>query len=106
MASGRDRGRRLDHLDHRRAADVGDLDVRAGAPGAAGDGQRRDREHRRDAAPVPGAAHGSHRRLAPVLHLRLVVPTEKVGAVLDCLSSSAAVTNVVHLPGAALEPAG
>jgi uncharacterized hydrophobic protein (TIGR00271 family) len=41
-----------------------------------------------------------------VLHLRLVVPVEKVGAVLDCLSSSAAVTNVVHLPGAALEPAG
>jgi hypothetical protein len=47
-----------------------------------------------------------HRRLAPVLHLRLVVPAEKVGAVLDCLSSSPAVTNVVHLPGAALEPAG
>jgi uncharacterized hydrophobic protein (TIGR00271 family) len=44
--------------------------------------------------------------LALVLHLRLVVPAEKVGAVLDCLSSSPAVTNVVHLPGAALEPAG
>ena len=41
-----------------------------------------------------------------MLHLRLVVPAEKVGAVLDCLSSSTAVTNVVHLPGAALEPAG
>jgi uncharacterized hydrophobic protein (TIGR00271 family) len=41
-----------------------------------------------------------------VLHLRLVVPTEKVGSVLDRLTSSAAVTNVVHLPGAALEPAG
>jgi uncharacterized hydrophobic protein (TIGR00271 family) len=44
--------------------------------------------------------------LATVLHLRLVVPAEKVGAVLDCLSSSAAVTNVAHLPGAALEPPG
>ena len=41
-----------------------------------------------------------------MLHLRLVVPAEKVGAVLDCLSSSPAVTNVVHLPGVALEPAG
>ena len=41
-----------------------------------------------------------------MLHLRLVVPAEKVGAVLDCLASSPAVTNVVHLPGVALEPSG
>jgi len=36
------------------------------------------------------------------LHLRLVVPADKVGAVLDCLSWSPAVTKVVHLPRVAL----
>ena len=41
-----------------------------------------------------------------MLHLRLVVPTEKTVEVIDCLRTSAAVTNVVHLPGVALEPVG
>lgn len=41
-----------------------------------------------------------------MLHLRLVVPTDRVDQVLGCLTSSVAVTNVVHLPGAAIEPAG
>jgi uncharacterized hydrophobic protein (TIGR00271 family) len=41
-----------------------------------------------------------------VLHLRLVVPAERADAVLADLTSSPAVTNVVHLPGAAVEPAG
>ena len=41
-----------------------------------------------------------------MLHLRLVVPADLATEVRDHLTSSAAVTNVVHLPGAALEPAG
>lgn len=41
-----------------------------------------------------------------MLHLRLVVPAQKVDAVRSCLTSSAAVTNVVHHPGAALDPEG
>ena len=41
-----------------------------------------------------------------MLHLRLVVPAEKTAEVIDCLHTSKAVTNVVHLPGAALEPVG
>jgi uncharacterized hydrophobic protein (TIGR00271 family) len=41
-----------------------------------------------------------------VLHLRLVVPADRADAVREDLTSSPAVTNVVHLPGAAIEPAG
>jgi uncharacterized hydrophobic protein (TIGR00271 family) len=41
-----------------------------------------------------------------VLHLRLVVPADRAEAVLADLTSSPAVTNLVHLPGAAVEPAG
>jgi uncharacterized hydrophobic protein (TIGR00271 family) len=41
-----------------------------------------------------------------VLHLRLVVPGDRADAVRLDLTSSSAVTNVVHLPGAAIEPAG
>lgn len=41
-----------------------------------------------------------------MLHLRLVVPGDRADRVLQCLTSSRAVTNVVHLPGVALEPAG
>jgi len=41
-----------------------------------------------------------------VLHLRLVVPRDRVEPVLGRLASSPAVTNVAHLPGAGLEPEG
>jgi uncharacterized hydrophobic protein (TIGR00271 family) len=41
-----------------------------------------------------------------MLHLRLIVPQDRSAAVVDCLSGSEAVTNLVHLPGVALEPAG
>ncbi len=41
-----------------------------------------------------------------MLHLRLVVPRDRVEPVLGRLTSSAAVTNVAHLPGAGLEPEG
>lgn len=41
-----------------------------------------------------------------MLHLRLVVPADKVDEVRDSLVSSRAVTNVVHHPGAAIDPAG
>ena len=41
-----------------------------------------------------------------MLHLRLVVPSDRVEGVLGCLTSSKAVTNVAHLPGAVVEPAG
>lgn len=41
-----------------------------------------------------------------MLHLRLVVPPDRVEPVLGCLTGSVAVTNVVHLPGVAIEPAG
>jgi uncharacterized hydrophobic protein (TIGR00271 family) len=41
-----------------------------------------------------------------MLHLRLIVPQDRSEAVVDCLSGSEAVTNLVHLPGVALEPAG
>ena len=41
-----------------------------------------------------------------MLHLRLLVPTDKVDDVRGLLTSDDAVTNVVHFPGAAIEPAG
>jgi uncharacterized hydrophobic protein (TIGR00271 family) len=41
-----------------------------------------------------------------VTSLRLIVPTALVEAVLALLRGSVAVTNVVHLPGAGLQPAG
>jgi uncharacterized hydrophobic protein (TIGR00271 family) len=41
-----------------------------------------------------------------VLHLRLVVPADRADAVLGDLTSSPAVTNVVHFRGAAVNPAG
>lgn len=41
-----------------------------------------------------------------MLQLRLLVPADRVDAVLDCLTASPAVTNVVHHPRAALEPRG
>jgi uncharacterized hydrophobic protein (TIGR00271 family) len=41
-----------------------------------------------------------------MLHLRLVVPPDLVPAVLDALRRAPEVTNLWHIPGAALEPAG
>ena len=41
-----------------------------------------------------------------MLHLRLIAPADRTEAVLACLSASRAVTNVVHVPGAAIEPTG
>lgn len=41
-----------------------------------------------------------------MLHLRLIVPTDRSAAVSRCLADSEAVTNVVRLAGAAVEPPG
>jgi uncharacterized hydrophobic protein (TIGR00271 family) len=41
-----------------------------------------------------------------MLHLRIVVPTEKCDDVLELLLGDPAVTNIIHLPGAAREPRG
>jgi hypothetical protein len=41
-----------------------------------------------------------------VLHLRLVVPSDRVDDVCDLLTGSDVVTNVVRFPGAAIDPAG
>ncbi|MGZ4589595.1 MAG: DUF389 domain-containing protein [Actinomycetes bacterium] len=41
-----------------------------------------------------------------MLHLRLIVPSDRSDEVARCLTESAAVTNVVRVPGAALEPPG
>ena len=41
-----------------------------------------------------------------MLHLRLVVPADKVEDVRGLLTASEAVTNVVHFPGAAIDPPG
>jgi uncharacterized hydrophobic protein (TIGR00271 family) len=41
-----------------------------------------------------------------VLHLRLIVPPARTAEVGDCLAESPAVTNVIVLPGAAVEPPG
>src|SRR4051794_11734788 len=41
-----------------------------------------------------------------MLHLRLIVPQDRSEAVVACLSTSEAVTNLVHLHGVAVEPAG
>jgi len=41
-----------------------------------------------------------------VVHLRIVVPAELVSRVLDTLERSAAVSHLVHLPGAARRPPG
>jgi uncharacterized hydrophobic protein (TIGR00271 family) len=41
-----------------------------------------------------------------VLHLRMIVPPALSEGVVACLSESQAVTNLVHLPGAAIEPRG
>jgi uncharacterized hydrophobic protein (TIGR00271 family) len=41
-----------------------------------------------------------------VLHLRILVPSDLTGDVLTLLRQTAGATNVVHLPGAALDPPG
>jgi uncharacterized hydrophobic protein (TIGR00271 family) len=41
-----------------------------------------------------------------MIHLRLIVPSRLTGEVLDHVLASPAVTDVVHLPGAAREPVG
>ena len=61
---GRPRGhgrRGLDDLDHRRAADLGDLDVRVAAPGAARQDERQARAAGRERG-TPGGDHRGHRR--------------------------------------------
>lgn len=41
---------------------------------------------------------------AVLVHLRTVVPTDRVGALLDALHGNPAVSTVIHLPGAATKP--
>jgi uncharacterized hydrophobic protein (TIGR00271 family) len=41
-----------------------------------------------------------------VLHLRLIVATERSDDVTSCLAETAAATNIIRVPGAAIEPAG
>jgi uncharacterized hydrophobic protein (TIGR00271 family) len=41
-----------------------------------------------------------------VLHLRLIVPSGQSDDVTSCLADSSAATNIVRVPGAAIEPAG
>ena len=41
-----------------------------------------------------------------MVHLRLVVPSDRSGAVLDVLEASASVWNVVNVPGEARRPDG
>ena len=43
---------------------------------------------------------------AGIVHLRLVVPTDSAAPVLDVLTASQAVVNVVRIPDASLKPSG
>jgi hypothetical protein len=49
---------------------------------------------------------GQAARLPRVLHLRLISPPERTGAVQDLLLSTPGVTHVIVLPGAAQVPPG
>ncbi len=48
----------------------------------------------------------AHIFLRPLVHLRIVVSRELAGRVLETLERSAAVSHIVHLPGAARRPEG